>query len=184
MPSRKSLIILVAFLVVALLPATAEARKTIRGPGYKTLVPSGWKVKRSHAGGWNSVVISSPGTRKNVSRGSIVLSIGSISAKTLQKLNRGPLPKSPVDLVQLVTSVPSNALNINLALAPQPSTLGGLTAGVVAYSYGFQGAQLTQSETAVRRRGRIYALQLTADTALSVIGGSAIDMARQQWRWR
>jgi hypothetical protein len=183
MPSRKSLLILVALLVAALLPATAEARKTIRGPGYKTLVPSGWKVRRISADGWHTVQISSPGTRKNVTRGSIVLSIGSISAKSLAKRGKRALPKSPVELVQLVTSVPSAATNIDLALAPQFGSLGGAAAGTAAYNYLLEGAQLTQTETAVRRRGLVYVLQLTVDNALSLIGGSAIDMARTSWRW-
>ncbi|MCW2983479.1 MAG: hypothetical protein JWR63_1049 [Conexibacter sp.] len=184
MPSRKTLLILVAFLVAALLPATAEARKSVRGPGYKTFVPSGWKVKRSSSGGWHSVIISSPGTRKNVQRGSNVLSIGSISAKVLRRRNKGSLPTSPVALAQLVTAVPSTASNINLAAPPQAATLAGAAAGSVAYTYDLQGTTLLQTETAVRRGGRVYVLQVTSDSSISVIGASAINMARQSWRWR
>jgi hypothetical protein len=184
MPSRKTLSIFVALLVAALLPATAQAAKTVRGPGYKTQVPSGWKVKRTSSGGWHSVTIMSPGSRRGVSRGSNVLSIGSISAKTLARRGNGRLPRSPVELVQQVTTVPTAAANVNLALQPQPSILAGAPAGVAAYSYFLQGTPLLQTETAVRRGKRVYVLQLTADSTLSVIGTSAIDLARQNWKWR
>jgi hypothetical protein len=184
MPSRKTSTILVALLVTALLPAAAQAEKTVRGYGFKTKVPSGWNVKKSTSSGWRSVLISAPGTRTSVTRGSNYLSIGSIPAKALAKRAGGPLPNSLVEMVELVAAIPTAAVNVNLSAAPGPTTLGGKAAGSGAYTYVFDGAQLVQTEVVTRHAGRIYVIQMTADASLSIIGASASNMARANWRWR
>ena len=98
MPSRKSLIILLAFLFAAALPAVAQASKSIRGPGYRSHVPSGWKVKSTKEnGGWRVVRVTPPG-RSVRGRNSSIVVIGAISAKTLEKAAGRKLPRSDAEL--------------------------------------------------------------------------------------
>lgn len=184
MPSRKSLIILLAFLFAAALPSVAQASKSIRGPGYRSHVPSGWKVKSTKEnGGWRVVRVTPPGRAVN-GRNSSTVVIGAISAKTLQKAATRPLPRSDVELAQQLAAVPSNATNIQPSLAPQATSLAGSIGAILGYHYVVNNLGFTQTATVVRRKRRIYLLQTVSDDALSFIGTQAVNLVRSNWRWK
>jgi hypothetical protein len=184
MPSRKSLIILLAFLFAAALPASAQATKTIRGPGYRSHVPSGWKVKSTKENaGWRVVRVTPPG-RATKGRNSSTVVIGTVPIRTLEKAAGQTLPASDIELAKQLAAVPRTAQGIQPTLNPQPSVLAGDVGGIVGYHYVADGIGTTQTATVVRRHGRVYLLQVVSDDSVSFIGTSAVGLVRANWRWR
>jgi hypothetical protein len=183
MPSRKSLIILLAFLFAAALPSAAQA-KSIRGPGYRSHVPSGWKVKSTKENaGWRVVRVTPPG-RSVKGRNSSIVVIGAISARTLEKAAGKKLPRSDVELAQQLASVPPTAINIQPSLQPQATSLAGSIGAILGYHYALDGLGMTQTATVVRRSRRIYLLQVVSADSLSFIGSQAASLVRANWRWK
>jgi hypothetical protein len=184
MPSRKSLIILLAFLFAAALPSVAQASKTIRGPGYRSHVPSGWKVKSTtENGGWRAVRVTPPG-RSVKGRNSSIVVIGAISAKTLEKAAGQKLPRSDAELAQQLAAVPGTAVNIQPSIQPQATSLAGSIGAIIGYHYVVDGLGMTQTATVVRRNRRIYLLQVVSADTLSFIGNQASNLVRANWRWK
>lgn len=184
MPSRKSLIILLAFLFAAALPASAQATKQIRGPGFRSHVPSGWKVKSTkESAGWRVVRVTPPG-RKSKGKNSSIVVIGTIPVRTLERAAGQPLPTSDIELANQLAAVPATAQNVQPTLSPQPSVLAGTVGGIVGYHYVTGGVGTTQTATVVRRHRRVYLLQTVSDDSVSFIGTSAAGLVRANWRWR
>jgi hypothetical protein len=185
MPSRKSLIILLAFLFAAALPSVAQASKSIRGPGYRSHVPSGWKVKSTKEnGGWRVVRVTPPG-RSVRGRNSSIVVIGAISTRTLEKAAGQKLPRSDADLAQQLAAVPPDAQNIQPSLQPQTTSLAGTLGAILGYHYVLNGGLgMTQTATVVRRNRRIYLLQVVSADTLSFIGNQASNLVRANWRWK
>jgi hypothetical protein len=184
MPSRKSLIILLAFLFAAALPSIAQASKSIRGPGYRSHVPSGWKVKSTkEGGGWRVVRVTPPG-RATRGRNSSTVVIGTVSVRTLEKAAGQKLPRADSELARQLAALPSTAQNIQPTLNPQPTLLAGSIGAIVGYHYVFGGIGTTQTATVVRRKHRIYLLQTVSDDSVSFIGTQAVNLVRTNWRWK
>jgi hypothetical protein len=184
MPSRKSLIILLAFLFAAALPSVAQASKSIRGPGYRSHVPSGWKVKSTKEnGGWRVVRVTPPG-RTSRGRNSSIVVIGTVSVRTLEKAARQKLPRSDIELAQQLAAVPPTALNIQPTVNPQPTVLAGTLGAIVGYHYVSDRVGTTQTATVVRRKKRVYLLQTVSDDSVSFIGTQAANLVRANWRWK
>jgi hypothetical protein len=184
MPSRKSLVILLAFLFAVSLPASAQARQSIRGPGYKTYVPSGWKVKKTHGPGWHTVQVRAPGSHGNRARNSAVLSISSVTINTLRKSLGGKLPGDLTALVQAVTTFPGGSANQSLTLTPQVTGVAGQAAGIQAYTYDFDRVTVAQTDLVVVRPPRAYTIELALDEQRIIGASAAMAMVRQSWRWK
>ncbi|HWI71863.1 MAG TPA: hypothetical protein VNT55_07910 [Baekduia sp.] len=184
MPSRKSLIILLAFLFAAALPTAAQASKSIRGPGFRSHVPSGWKVKHSkERGGWRVVRVTPPG-RASKGRNSSIVVIGTVSVRTLEKAAGQKLPASDIELAQQLAAVPPTAQGIQPTVNPQPTVLAGALGAIVGYHYIDGRVGTTQTATVVRRHRRVYLLQTVSDDSVSFIGSQAVNLVRSNWRWK
>jgi hypothetical protein len=183
MPSRKSLIIMLAFLFAAALPVSAQAAKQIRGPGFRSHAPSGWKVKHSTESGWRVIRVSPPG-RPSKGRSSSIVVIASISIRALEKAGRQKLPRSDIELAQQLLTVPGTAQGVQPSIPPQPTLLAGAPGAALGYHYFNQGVGTTQNATVVRRHRRVYQLQTVSDDTVSFIGNSAVGLVRANWRWK
>lgn len=183
MPSRKFLIMLLAFLFAAALPAGAQAAKSIRGPGYRSHVPSGWKVKKSKETGWRVVRVTPPG-RATRGRNSSIVVIGTITVRSLEKAAGQRLPRSDIELAQQLAAVPPDSQNIQPTINPSPTVLAGSLGATVGYHYVSRGVGTTQIATVVRRNRRVYLLQTVSDDSVSFIGTTAVSLVRANWRWK
>lgn len=181
MPRHKVLVILIlaSFAVAAAIPAGAQARRSIVGPGYKTYVPSGWKVKRQKVRGWSIKVAAAPH-----SGNALEVRIGTIGVRTLQKLLKvKTLPANPTELVQALVPLPPGAINVQVAAQPQVTTLAGAVGGALALHYQVGRTGTAMSLTAIRRGNRVYLLDVLGGDGLSVLGTPAITMVNDGWRW-
>jgi hypothetical protein len=183
MPSRKSLIILLAFLFAAALPSVAQASKSIRGPGFRSHVPSGWTVKSTTENGWRVVRVTPPGRSARGRNASIVV-IGVTSVKALEKASKKKLPGSDAQLAQDLAAVPGDAANIQPSLQPQATRLAGTIGAILGYHYFVGQLGMSQTATVVRHNRRVYLLQVVSADSLSFIGTQASSLVRANWRWR
>jgi hypothetical protein len=180
-PRHKVLVILIlaSLAVAAAIPAGAQARRSLTGPGYKTYVPSGWHIKRAKSSGWSLKVASAPH-----SASALQVRIGTIGVVTLQKrLKVKALPSSPTDLVQALVPLPPGAVNVQVVAQPQVTTLSGAVGGFLALHYQVGNEGTAMSLTAIRRGNRVYLLDVLGGDGLSVLGTPAIDVVNKGWRW-
>jgi hypothetical protein len=181
MPRHKLLVIIIlaSLAAAAAIPAGAQARRSVTGPGYKTYVPSGWKVKREKSSGWNIKLASAAH-----SGNALVVRIGTIGVRTLEKrLKVKALPSSPTDLVQVLVPLPAGAANVQVTAQPQVTTLAGAVGGFLALHYQLGSTGAVMSLTAIRRGNRVYLLDIQGGDGLSVLGTPAIDVVNKGWRW-
>jgi hypothetical protein len=180
-PRHKVLVILIlaSLAAAAAIPAGAQARRSVTGPGYKTYVPSGWKVKRETAGSWRIKVASAPH-----SGNALEVRIGTIGVRSLQKrLKVKALPADPTQLVQALVPLPPGAANVQVAAQPQVTTLAGAVGGYIGIHYQLGRTGTAMSLTAIRRGNRVYLLDILGGDGLSVLGGPAIALVNDGWRW-
>jgi hypothetical protein len=184
MSRHKSLLIVVlaALAVTAIVPAGAQARRILRGPGYKTFVPSGWKVKHHHdAKGWRLDDTSPTGH----STDTLSVRVGTINAHKLAKLlGKKVLPPDPVELIALLPPVPTNGTNIQVIGRPQADTLGGNIAGTVGLHYEIKGQGYSATATVTQRGSRVYLLRIVGEDTQALMGQSAVAMVRSAWEWK
>jgi hypothetical protein len=180
MPRHKLLVIIIlASLAVAALPAAAHAERTLKGPGYRTMVPSGWKIKRSHLSGWNIKSAATPGAA-NV----LEVRVGVIGADSLRKrLKLKVLPSDPTQLVQALIPLPPGATNAQAVAQPQVTTLAGSVGGYLAIHFLLKGQGVAMNLTAIRRGNRVYLLDVLGSDNLALLGTPAIALVNQRWRW-
>jgi len=184
MSSRKSLVaVLAALIALVALPTIAQARQTIRGPGFKTYVPSGWPLKHSHANGWRTTSVSSPGSNPDRPRYSAFITVSSITVRALEKRSQKKLPSSLTELASALISLPNGSLDSQPTGPPGYTTVAGVPGGTVRYQFSLAGIDMVQTTTALRRHGRIYFVQIENDTANPELSTAAATMVRSSWRW-
>lgn len=181
MPRHKLLVILIlaAFAAVSAIPAGAQAKRSVKGVGFKTYVPSGWKIRHATmAPGWKRVSASPTGKSTDV----LSVTMSSIGVRTLVKASDRSLPPTAPELVALLPSVPPGATQAQLTGQPRATTLGGSLAGEVPYHYVTQaGEGIAALAVAARRGNRVYLLNVAGDDQGSLLGQSAISLIRNSW---
>jgi hypothetical protein len=182
---RKSLaVVVVALLAVVVLPTVAQARQSIRGPGFRTYAPSGWAVVHTNANGWRTTTISSPGSQANNPAASTVVTVSSIPARSLQKRSHRRLPRDLAKLLMALITIPNGAGSSQAQGPPRAMTLDGVLGATIQYRFSQASATVSQTTTVLRRRGRVYFLQVVAGLAVSQFNGAANSMVMDAWRWR
>jgi hypothetical protein len=182
MPRHKLLVIIIlaALAVTAAIPAGAQARRSIKGPGYKTYVPSGWKLKHQKSGSWR-LAVASPGGRSGLT---MSVTIGTIGARSLAKqLRVKQLPANPAQLVQVIAPLPPGATNAQIAGQPQTSTLAGAVSGILGVHFDLRNQGTLMTLTAVRRGNRVYLVDIQGADNLALLGRPAVTMVTDSWRW-
>jgi hypothetical protein len=182
--ARRMLIVLLALAAAAAVPAAAQASQRLSGAGFRTLAPSDWHVRRSHSDGWRRVQVASPVAHGDNLPNTVRITIAWISARSLHHRIRKAVPRDPVKLEHLLLGVPQTATNINAITQPTATTLAAWPGGLSSVSYVFENTALQQTDIALNRHGRVYQLQVLADSGLAQVGSTALDMVRTHWRWR
>jgi hypothetical protein len=181
MPRHKLLVILIlaALTAVAALPVGAQARRSVSGVGFKTYVPSGWKIKHHKVKpGWDRITASPTGRRTD----ELSVTMSSIGSRRLAKAMKQPLPPTALQLVQLLSIVPPGATQAQVTTQPQPTTLGNSPAGIMDYHYVTEpGEGVSAVLIATRRGNRVFVLNIAGDDSLSQLAGSAVALIRNGW---
>jgi len=145
-------------------------------------LPSGWVIHRQRSSGWH-ITMATPRGSRNLS-----VRIGTIGVTTLRRQLRKQahraLPASPVELVQAIAPIPAVASNVQVVANPQPTTLAGTLAGFFVLHFlqpGIGGTGMTL--TALQRGNRVYLIDAEGGDDLSLLGGPAITMVTDRWRW-
>ena len=185
--SRRRLLacsILLAVLACAALPGASQASTKLRGPGYSTIVPNGWKVAKTSANGWRYLRAFAPRTGRNGTSRLLTVGISVISSKALAKQARlKQLPSSPESLLALVANSPNQAQNVQIVAPIRPALLRGIPAAASAAQYVLGNSSVLQSNTACERNGRVYSLELEVDMSIQYAGTKVLGRARDHWRW-
>ena len=184
MPRRKLLVVLIlaSLAAVAAVPAGAQAKRAVRGVGYKTYVPSGWKVKhRTVKHGWNEVLASPTGRPSD----ELSVNMNTINARTLAKtLKVKALPAAPTDLVQMLPTIPPGASQARATAPASTMTLGGSLGAQTGYHYVTAAGEGISASTIVARRGnRVFLLNIAGDDQLSLLAESAVGLVSSSWSW-
>jgi hypothetical protein len=183
MPRHKLLVILIlaAFAAASAIPAGAQAKRTVKGVGFKTYVPSGWKVTfHKVTPGWRRVAASPTGRKTD----QLSVTMSSIGARSLAKAMHKALPPTALQLVQLLPNVPPGATQAQQTNQAQPTTLGGSPGGLMGYHYVTRaGEGISASAIALQRGNRIYLIDIAGDDQLSLLATSAVDLIRNSWAW-
>jgi hypothetical protein len=176
--------ILLVVLACAALPGVSEASRKIRGSGFSTIVPSGWKVDRGKAGTSRFYSASSPQTKPNVTINSMQLSVNVIPVTDFERQLGRKIPSSLEEVLGEVMSAPQQAQNVQITATFRPARLDGRPAASGAVQFFLGGTTLLQSETVSIYRGRVYILVFYADTAQQYQGLLTLRRVHSHWRWR
>jgi hypothetical protein len=181
---RQTLIILLVLAVAMCAPAGAPANQRLAGAGFRSLAPSGWGVKKGHAGGWRHVQVTSPTGADGDLGDTARITISWIPAVALRRRIKRPVPHDPVTLVRTLLTLPRGAGSVATTTAPTATTLAGWPGGVTIVSYLYEDAfQLQQTTIALVRHRRVYELKLRTDSDVTAVGTAALNTIRDSWRW-
>jgi hypothetical protein len=176
--------ILLAVLACAALPGVSEANRKIRGVGFSTSVPTGWKTGKGKNGNARVYGAASPKTKRNVLANSMQLGISVLPVVDMERRLGRKLPSSLEELLGLVISAPQQAQGVQLTAPIRASTLDGRPAASGAVQYSLNGTTVLQSSTVAVRRGRVYVVEFDLDLALQYQGLPILGRIHDHWRWR
>jgi hypothetical protein len=175
-------LVLLGLLLAALFASVAEARQSIKGPGFRSYAPSGWVVTKQNSRGWKTVNITPPRASSKL-RDAAVVSIAVASVKWAERSTKTSI-RDKASMIKRLVYVPQEATNAEEGYAPRPTTLGGKAGVSYAIHYTYKGKGSAQVATLVRSGKRVYLIQVITDEDLSQLGQTAVGMVTEDWRWK
>jgi hypothetical protein len=176
--------ILLAVLACAAMPGVSEASRKLRGYGFSTVVPSGWKLDKGKVGTSHVYSASSPQTKRNVTINSTTLSVNVIPVTDFERQLGRKIPSPMEALLGEVMTAPQQAQNVQLTATFRATRLGGRPAASGAAQFFLGGATLLQSETVSVSRGQVYILQFYVDLTVQYQGLTTLRGIHRHWHWR
>jgi hypothetical protein len=179
---------LLAVALVAAAPAAAVAQSpvAVTGDSFTTTLPGGWTSHDYASVGGRAWGFASPGATTNKlatpSPGGIGVTAWVASASKVRH-RLGSLPSNPVKLVAKLTGVPRGAKHVKVTSKPHASTLAGLKAGTMTFTYTLGTRSIVQRDVAVRRKGKLYEIELDVDGANATAGQAALRSILAAWKF-
>ncbi len=165
-------------------------RQLLRGAGFTTEYPAGWRltVNRPVAGLTSYALGSSSGKLNGLNipaPGEVGITVTEYSLAKFARLADPAAPaQSALTLLPHVIGIPRSAQSPAVLTPLHATTLGGVPAASVTWSYTYNGVGNLQSDVVARRAGAIVAIEMDAEPALASRAHGAMATALQQWRWQ
>lgn len=166
---------------------------TVAGSPFTTSEPAGFRLSVSHPiAGVTYYQLTSPSTaavplliQGPPPAGVIVLSITVVSAATVAKTGNDPgaATQTPIQLLPHAVSEPSGAVGVVASVAPHGTSLDGVAAAAVQYSYSYDGVADIQADVFTRNGQNIEGIELDAEPALAAQSIAAMDTILSHWHW-
>jgi hypothetical protein len=176
--------LLLAVCVCASLPGVSQASRKIRGPGYSTVLPNGWKVAKSRAGAWYYLRAFAPQKGQAGTSQLLTVGISVISTKGLAKQARVKrLPSSPQDLLPLVANSLNGAQNVQVVAPIRSTALRAAPAAASAVTYALGNTSVLQSNVVSPHGRRVFSVELEVDQSIQYAGTKVLSSLLKHWRW-
>jgi hypothetical protein len=169
-------------------PATPTPA-TFSGIGFTVGVPRGWyseTIVNDGASGTiyglasQDVQLPADGV---VPQGVIGIEIGYAAASSVPAQDGDPSTMTPVQLVTTTAGIPQGATLVSEE-QPTTTTLDGVTAGMVTFTYTYDGMTATDVDVVAYRDQAVYAIGLEMQPDLLGQGQQALTATLRSWAWR
>ncbi len=172
----------------------AAARTTALNTGsFKTAYPDGFVLSVSHpVAGATVYQLTSPSSAA-VSpfihgpppAGVIAVDITDASVALVESLDHDPeaAAQTPIQILPSIVSEPSGATGVVNLEPVHPTSLDGLAAAAVGYSYSYQGVWDVQLDVLARNGQEVEGIEMDADPALATQAKAALATILAHWSW-
>jgi hypothetical protein len=173
--------------------ASAVSTTALTSASFKTAYPGGFRLSVSHpVPGATVYQMTSPSTTAVAPfiqgpppAGVIAIDITDVSVAVVASLDHDPAAggQTPIQILPSTINEPSGATGV-VNLEPLHSTsLDGLAAAAVGYSYSYQGVWNVQLDVLARNGQELDGIEMDAEPSLATRAKAALGTILARWNW-